>query len=227
MGHSWSAIYFQEKFISEGIDADFAPYALDHVALQPQLDGYNVTIPYKEQIIPLLEGLDPIAQEIGAVNVVKTFPKTIGYNTDWLGFITSIRNLIRPTDKHALILGTGGAAKAVHYGLKVLGIHSQFVSRTARSGLLTYEDINREIIEANTIIVNATPVGMFPHVNECPKIPYVYLTERHLLFDCIYNPPLTKFLSQGEAHGCRTMNGLEMLHLQADAAWKIWNSNIE
>lgn len=196
------------------------------MALQPQLDGYSVTIPYKEQIIPLLTQVDAVAREIGAVNVVRTHPVPTGYNTDWLGFAASIRPLLRSADKQALILGTGGAAKAVRYGLETLGIQSLFVSRTAQAGQLTYQDLTRNVMTAHTVIVNATPVGMYPHVDECPDIPYQYLSDQHLLFDCIYNPTETLFLTRGKAHGCRTENGLRMLHLQAEEAWKIWNTNL-
>lgn len=222
MGHSWSATYFNEKFAREGIEADYVLYPIEHVMLQPQLDGYSVTIPYKEQIIPLLHALDPVAREIGAVNVVKTYPQPTGYNTDWIGFVASIRPLLQPSDRQALILGTGGAAKAVRYGLHTLGIQSQFVSRTSRPGCITYDDIDNEVMSSHTIIVNATPVGMFPHVNQCPDIPYELLSNQHVLFDCIYNPLQTLFLTRGAEHHCRTMNGLKMLHIQAETAWEIW-----
>lgn len=180
-------------------------------------DGYSVTIPYKEAILPYLNSLDPVAEAIGAVNVVKG---NRGYNTDWIGFSRSIQPLLTPRDKHALVLGTGGAAKAVVYALRQLGLTSEMVSRTHG---LRYEDLNAEDMQRWQVIVNCTPVGMWPETEACPEIPYAGLTPEHLLFDCIYNPEETLFLRYGRERGARTMNGKEMLLLQADEAWKIWN----
>ena len=224
---SFSAKYFNEKFTTSGIDAEYSlyPTSAKEMAVQAQkmmdtLDGFNVTIPYKQAIIPYLDGLDETAETIGAVNVVC---KHIGYNTDCLGFMNSIRPLLREYDQKALVLGTGGASKAVCYGLRKLGITPTLVSRTPKGEILGYKDITPDIMAENTIIVNCTPLGMYPDTNACPSIPYEYISARHLLFDCIYNPAETLFLQNGKAHGATIKNGLEMLHGQAKEAWKIWN----
>ena len=169
------------------------------------------------------------AKEIGAVNVIKFIRnpqnelKLVGYNSDVIGFMQSIQPLLKPYHQKALILGTGGASKAVIYGLRKLGILSTFVSRTKKEGMLTYEELTPEIMRAHTVIVNSTPVGMFPHTDACPAIPYEYLTSQHLLFDLVYNPDETLFMKKGAAQGAVTKNGLEMLELQAIGAWNIWN----
>lgn len=185
------------------------------------LDGMNVTLPYKQVIIPFLDRLDETAEAIGAVNVVH---QRIGYNTDCSGFMESIKPLLRPEDKQALVLGTGGASKAACYGLRKLGVVPTLVSRTPREGMLGYDDLNEEVMNRHTIIVNCTPLGMLPDVDSCPPIPYEHLSARHLLFDCVYNPEETLFLSKGKAQGARIKNGMEMLYGQAKAAWKIWES---
>jgi shikimate dehydrogenase len=190
----------------------------------PDLAGLNVTIPYKETVIPYLHSLDDAAKAIGAVNTITIENKKLkGYNTDYLGFTQSIQPLLLPTDTHALILGTGGSAKAVAYALQLLGISHQSVSRNPKEGELAYQDLTASIIQQHQIIVNCTPTGMFPNIDDCPPIPYEGLTDKHLLFDLIYNPPETVFLQKGTAVGARTKNGLEMLHLQADEAWHIWS----
>ena len=217
LGHSFSAEYFREKIAREGADAVYVPLEIATIdALPTNWDGYSVTIPYKEAILPYLSELDDTARAIGAVNVVKGRK---GYNTDWIGFVKSIRPLLLPTDRKALVLGTGGAAKAVVYGLKQLGIEAETVSR--HKGL-TYADLKAEAMQEWQVIVNCTPVGMWPKTDECPQIPYEGLTEAHLLFDCIYNPEETQFLRHGRERGARTKNGMEMLLRQADEAWKIW-----
>lgn len=185
------------------------------------LDGMNVTLPYKQAIIPFLDRLDETAEAIGAVNVVH---QRIGYNTDCLGFMESIKPLLRPEDKQALVLGTGGASKAACYGLRKLGVVPTLVSRTPREGMLGYDDLNEEVMNRHTVIVNCTPLGMLPDVDSCPPIPYERLSARHLLFDCVYNPEETLFLSKGKAQGAKIKNGMEMLYGQAKAAWKIWES---
>ena len=224
--HSFSARYFTDKFMRENIDADFRLFPISDIALVTplltQLDGFNVTLPYKQAIIPYLSGIDSVAAHIGAVNVVHA---QRGYNTDWIGFTQSIQPMLTEKDTHALILGTGGVSRAVTYALRQLGITTLFVSRQARSGSITYADITSDIIQQHTIIVNCTPLGMYPHTQSCPAIPYQLLTSNHLLFDCVYNPEKTLFLQQGEKQGARTQNGLQMLYRQADAAWQIWNSN--
>ena len=227
--HSFSAKYFSEKFAREGIDAEFCLYPLDKgewtkgerlKELLDSLDGFNVTMPYKQAIIPYLERLDETAQAVGAVNVVH---EGVGYNTDCIGFMESIRPLLRATDRQALVLGTGGASKAVCYGLRQLGICPTLVSRRPSEGMLGYEELTQEVMSAHTVIVNCTPLGMLPNVNSCPDIPYKYLSARHLLYDCVYNPEESLFLQKGKAQGATVKNGMEMLIGQAQAAWKIWN----
>jgi len=184
------------------------------------LDGFNVTLPYKQTIIPFLDRLDETAQAIGAVNVVY---KRVGYNTDCLGFTESIKPLLRAYDSKALVLGTGGASKAACYGLRKLGITPTLVSRNPKEGQLGYKDLSPEIMAEHTIIVNCTPLGMYPDVNSCPDIPYELISARHLLFDCVYNPEETLFLQKGKAQGATIQNGIGMLYGQAKEAWKIWN----
>ena len=224
---SFSAKYFNEKFATESIDAEYSLYPVQTGELQSvignlseTLDGFNVTLPYKQTIIPYLERLDETAQAIGAVNVVY---QHVGYNTDCLGFIESLRAIVREFDQKALVLGTGGASKAVCYGLRKLGITPTLVSRTPKEGMLGYNDLTEEVMATHTIIVNCTPLGMFPEIEVCPDIPYERLSARHLLFDCIYNPEVTRFLQKGQAQGATIKNGMEMLVGQAKAAWKIWN----
>ena len=225
--HSFSAKYFNEKFAAEKIDAEYSLYPTKVESLESKveslldsLDGFNVTLPYKQAIIPFLDRLDETAEVIGAVNVVH---QRIGYNTDCLGFMESIKPLLRPEDKQALVLGTGGASKAACYGLRKLGVVPTLVSRTPRENMLGYDDLNEDIMNRHTVIVNCTPLGMLPDVDSCPQIPYQLLSARHLLFDCVYNPEETLFLSKGKAQGATIKNGIEMLYGQAKAAWKIWN----
>ncbi|MCQ2348248.1 MAG: shikimate dehydrogenase [Paludibacteraceae bacterium] len=229
VAQSFSARYFTDKFIREGIDAQYERYELaqieDIVPYLERLDGFNVTIPYKQAILPYLSGLDDTAREIGAVNVVNK--AHIGYNTDCIGFMNSIRPLLCETNRYALILGTGGAAKAVHYGLKQLGLQTVYVSRTPNKDTgdttIGYDALTEDIIRQHTVIVNCTPLGMWPKMDACAPIPYQYLSSAHLLYDCVYNPEQTLFLQQGAQQGARTCNGLGMLYGQAEAAWKIWN----
>ena len=224
--HSFSAKYFNEKFAAEQIDAEYSLYPMKELTnesmreLMQSLNGFNVTLPHKQAVIPYLDGLDDTAESIGAVNVVY---QRIGYNTDCIGFMDSLRPLLRAYDKKALVLGTGGASKAVCYGLKKLGITPTLVSRTPKEGMLAYNALNDEIMKAHTVIVNCTPLGMLPDVDSCPAIPYELITAQHLLFDCVYNPEETLFLRKGKAQGALTMNGMEMLVGQAKAAWRIWN----
>lgn len=229
--HSFSAKYFNEKFATEHIEAEYSlfPTKADSLKmtvdrLLDTLDGFNVTLPYKQTIIPYLDRLDETAQAIGAVNVVH---QHVGYNTDCLGFMESIRPLIRDFDKQALVLGTGGASKAVCYGLRKLGISPTLVSRTPKDGMLGYSDLTEEVMVSHTIIVNCTPLGMLPDTGSCPNIPYEMLSAQHLLYDCIYNPEVTLFLQKGQAQGCTIKNGMEMLYGQAKAAWKIWSDGVK
>ena len=225
--HSFSARYFNEKFATEHIDAEYSLYPMKGLTgermneLMDHLAGFNVTLPHKQAVIPFLERLDETAQAIGAVNVVHN---RVGYNTDCLGFIDSIRPLLREYDRKALVLGTGGASKAVCYGLRKLGVQPTLVSRTPKEGMLGYEDLNEIVMEEHTVIVNCTPLGMLPDVDSCPAIPYEMITARHLLFDCVYNPEETLFLHKGKAQGATIRNGMEMLTGQAKAAWEIWNN---
>ena len=228
--HSFSAKFFNEKFATQHIDAEYSLYPIEKDEwmkgervkdLLNSLDGFNVTLPYKQAIIPFLDRLDETAEVIGAVNVVH---KHIGYNTDCIGFMDSIRPLLRDYDRQALVLGTGGASKAVCYGLNKLGIIPTLVSRTPKDGQLGYNELTQEIMATHTVIVNCTPLGMLPDVDSCPAIPYAAISARHLLFDCVYNPEETLFLSKGKAQGAKIHNGIEMLYGQARAAWQIWNS---
>ena len=229
--HSFSAKYFNEKFKREQIDAEYSLYPIQEESLKSKveslldtLDGMNVTMPYKQAIIPYLERLDETAKAVGAVNVIH---KRVGYNTDCLGFIDSIRPLLRESDKKALVLGTGGASKAVCYGLRTLGVIPTLVSRTPKEGMLGYEDLTAEVMEEYTVIVNCTPLGMAPEEDTYPLLPYEMITARHLLFDCVYNPEVTLFLQKGRAQGAVIRNGMEMLYGQAKAAWKIWNEGMK
>ena len=226
--HSFSAKYFSEKFEREGIEAEYSLYPVGIEDLRfkiedlfNRLDGMNVTMPYKQTIIPYLDRLDETAEAVGAVNVVH---KRIGYNTDCIGFMESIKPLLRATDRKALVLGTGGASKAVCYGLKQLGIAPTLVSRTPKDGMIGYNDLTEAVMTEHTIIVNCTPLGMVPDTESYPPIPYERISARHLLFDCIYNPEETVFLDKGRAQGAKTQNGIEMLYGQAKAAWAIWES---
>ncbi len=236
LGHSFSRNYFNNKFADEKIDAEYVNFEIPSIQdfrrvieENPNIYGLNVTIPYKQQVIPYLDELDADAEEIGAVNVIKFIReagqklKLVGYNSDVVGFMGSIKPLLKPHHREALILGTGGASKAIVYGLRKLGISSVFVSRTKKEGMLTYDELTPEIMQEFTVIINCTPVGMFPHTDACPALPYECLTGKHLLFDLIYNPEETLFMKKGAAQGAITKNGLEMLLLQAIGAWSIWN----
>ena len=224
--HSFSAKYFNEKFATEKIEAEYSLFPMKELTservneLMDSLDGFNVTLPHKQAIIPFLDRLDETAEVIGAVNVVH---KRIGYNTDCLGFMTSIRPLLRDFDRKALVLGTGGASKAVCYGLRKLGITPTLVSRTPKEGMFGYEELNAEIMDTHSIIVNCTPLGMYPDIDSCPPIPYTLISAQHLLFDCVYNPEETLFLRKGKEQGATIQNGIGMLIGQAKEAWKIWN----
>ncbi len=230
MGHSFSAKYFLGKFAREGIEAEYKLYPLENITdvtplLQDQdFVGLNVTLPYKTTIIPYLDALDATAQAIGAVNVIaREDGRWIGYNTDCIGFEDSLCDVLdNAIMRRALILGTGGASKAVAYVLQKHGIDYQFVSRRVGQEL-HYDALTIEKIREIKLIVNCTPLGMYPDVNSCPPIPYEGLTSEHLLYDLVYNPEQTLFLRKGAAMGTRTRNGLMMLYKQADAAWQLWN----
>lgn len=236
LGHSFSRSFFTEKFAQEGIDAEYLNFDIDSIEQlpqlleeHPQLCGFNVTIPYKQQVMQYLDELSDEAREIGAVNVVRVMrssDNTVlkGFNSDIIGFMDSIRPLLKPHHRRALILGTGGASKAIRVGLERLGLEWRYVSRTARDGQFTYADITPEVLEEYTVIVNCSPLGMSPRIDSCPELPYRSLTSQHLLYDLVYNPEQTLFMRQGRRQGATVKNGLEMLHLQALASWKFWNS---
>ena len=236
MGHSFSKNYFNEKFENESIDAKYINFEIPRIEdlaevldTNPELKGLNVTIPYKEKVLSYLDFISPEATAIGAVNVIKVEHKgkqtTLkGYNSDVIGFTRSIEPLIEACHKKALILGTGGASKAVDYGLKSLGLETVFVSRFERPGTIQYDKITPEVIKEYNVIVNCTPVGMYPHVDECPKLPYESMDSHTLLYDLIYNPDMTLFMKNGKKHGATVKNGLEMLLLQAFASWDFWHN---
>lgn len=231
LGHSFSRAFFTEKFLREGIDAEYVNFEIpsagmltDVVRSNPDLRGLNVTLPHKEAVIPLLDELTDEAREIGAVNVVRVRDgKLKGYNSDIIGFMDSIRPLLQPWHRHALVLGTGGASRAIRVGLQRLGLDWTYVSRTPADGRLTYHDLTPEVMAHYQVIVNCSPVGMYPKVDACPDIPYQLLTARHLLYDLVYNPEETLFLRRGAEQGAAVKNGLEMLHLQALASWRFWH----
>ena len=237
LGHSFSRIFFTEKFAKEGIDAQYLNFEIPSIEEfpniiknNPTLKGLNVTIPYKQQVMQYLDDISEEAKAIGAVNVVKCQLSTVncqlhltGYNSDVIGFVDSIKPLLKPHHKKALILGTGGASKAIRYGLeKKLGMKTLFVSRSAREGMITYEEVTAEVLKEYEVIVNCSPVGMYPHVDECPALPYEAMNENNLLYDLVYNPLETLFMKKGAAQGATVKNGLEMLHLQAIASWEFW-----
>ncbi len=233
LGHSFSKGFFTEKFARESIDAQYLNFEIPDVVMlpdvlrnNPELRGLNVTLPHKQVVIPLLDEMSEEAMEIGAVNVIRVRNgKLKGFNSDIIGFTNSIKPLLMPHHKKALILGTGGASKAIRVGLNRLGIEWTYVSRSPREGMITYEDITAETLQAYTVIVNCSPVGMFPNVAQAPEIPYDCLSDKHLLFDLVYNPEETLFMKKGREQGATVKNGLEMLHLQAVASWDFWNGD--
>ena len=236
LGHSFSISYFNQKFQDEGIDAvyenfeiptiDALPEVLDS---NPNLRGLNVTIPYKEKVLPFLDSVSPEARAIGAVNVIRVTHqgnsiKLKGFNSDVIGFTQSIEPMLdKKWHKKALILGTGGASKAIDYGLRNLGLETVFVSRYERPGTIQYTSITPEVIEEYNVIVNCTPLGMYPKTEEYPLLPYEAMNQHTILYDLIYNPDVTLFMKRGAQYGAQTKNGLEMLLLQAFASWEFWN----
>jgi shikimate dehydrogenase len=235
LGHSFSKKYFSEKFANEQISGFsyelFELRAISELPIllkaHPNLIGLNVTIPYKTSIIPYLHKLDETAQLIGAVNTIKISPDGTlhGYNTDWVGFRDSLKGFIR--NEHiakALILGTGGSAKAVMAALSKLGIAALFVSRRQGNGVLTYADLNEDIMTKHRLIVNCTPLGMYPKTDSMPDLPIQWLKPQHFVYDLIYNPELTLLMQMAASKGAHVKNGYEMLVLQAEAAWQIWNT---
>lgn len=233
ISYSFSRAYFAEKFKAEKLPHSYVNFDLqtieeleDIILKTSNLKGLNVTIPYKEEVIPLLHKLDKRAQAIGAVNTIKISKtqKLTGYNTDYYGFKNSLKPHLRKQHKNALILGTGGASKAIAYALKKLKINYNYVSRSKQEHVkFLYSDLTDDIISSHTIIINCTPIGTFPNSNACPDLPYNSITDKHILYDLIYNPEQTKFLKCGASKGAQTINGLEMLKLQAEKSWNIWN----
>ncbi len=234
ISYSFSRKYFSDKFEKENIEGiSYENFDIEDISLLQYilentegLKGFNVTIPYKRSVIPYLNKLDRKAKAIGAVNTIRVTKKgrLIGYNTDCYGFIKSIEPNLKKYHKKALILGTGGASKAVIYALKKKHIKCHYVSRTASKKIkYTYDDLNEDIISKYQIIINCTPLGTFPNVDNCPDIPYGAINNKHILFDLIYNPSETKFLRLGKEKGATIINGQNMLELQAEKAWSIWN----
>lgn len=233
LSHSFSKGFFSEKFSLENIeDAQYENYPIDSIDLftslwenNSNLNGLNVTIPYKKAVIPFLQYPSTVVESIQACNCIRLYDGALyGYNTDVIGFEQSLLPYLKSQHQKALILGTGGAAAAVEWVLTKLGISYQFVSRTESKGGLTYESLDASIISAHTLLINTSPVGMYPNVDEAPVLPYDALTDQHHLYDLVYNPTQTKFLALGASQGATTQNGLEMLHIQANASWEIWNS---
>ena len=236
LGHSFSKKYFEEKFTNLKIEATFSNFETSDLSeFFTKMDfslyfGFSVTIPHKEKIIDYLDELDISAKETQSVNVIKVIstddkPLLKGYNTDIYGFKKSIKPLLKDYHKNALILGSGGSSKSVRYVLTKLGIDYTFVSRTPSGNKsIRYTELDKNIIARNKLIINTTPLGMFPEIEKCPQIPYEFIGNEHLLFDLTYNPEETTFLKKGKERGAEIKNGLEMLHLQAERAWEIWSS---
>ena len=237
--HSLSKSYFEQKFAKEKIEnVSYESFSTEAsrllmflIEMEKSLVGFNITFPYKRDIIPYLDSVSEIAQEVRSVNVVKIDrssvpPKFLGYNTDILGFEQSLLEHIKPKHRSALILGTGGAARSAAYVLKKLNIDYQYVSREAKPDVLTYETLDKKTIEDNLLIINATPLGMLPDVDTCPPIDYTAIGKNHFLFDMVYNPAQTLFLKNGKKNGAKTKNGYDMLCYQAEESWKIWNEEV-
>lgn len=235
LSHSFSKKFFSEKFSREGIeDAQYELYPIENIEQFPSLIeslpamvGLNVTIPYKEQVMRYLDELSDVVADTGACNCICIRKgKLVGYNTDVIGFEKSLLKKLNQTHKKALVLGTGGAAKAVHYVLRKLNIAYVEVSRTPSTTAISYEQVDAEVLKSHTLVINTTPLGMHPHVDSFPAIPYAALTADHYLFDLVYNPAKTLFLKKGEECGAATENGADMLVDQAEASWEIWNEKI-
>ena len=234
LGHSFSVTYHNQRFADEGINAKYVNFEIPNIeqlievlSSNPELKGLNVTIPYKEKVMEYLDYISPEARAIGAVNVIRVVHEGTkivlrGYNSDVIGFVQSIEPIIESYHKKALVLGTGGASKAICYGLKSLGIEPVLVSRYERPGTIQYASITPDVVKEYNVIVNCTPLGMFPKTNECPALPYEAMDEKNILYDLIYNPDETLFIRKGAERGAAVKNGLEMLLLQAFASWEFW-----
>ncbi|MEY4661087.1 MAG: hypothetical protein RLZZ42_1039 [Bacteroidota bacterium] len=233
LSHSFSKRYFSDKFQREGLqEFTYELFPISEISALPELfrehptlEGINVTIPYKEQVIPYLDELSPVVKEIGACNCIRIRNgKLTGFNTDVIGFEQTLSRKLMPHHRNALVLGTGGAAKAVHYVLRQKSIPFVQIGRTKRGEVLDYAAITPELLLSHTLIINTTPLGMYPNVHEAPDLPYECLTPMHYLYDLVYNPERTIFLQKGEELGAAIENGADMLVIQADASWDIWNS---
>jgi len=238
LDHSWSKEYFHQKFIRENFsDCVYENFQLDDlenlrelILSDHELCGLNVTIPYKLEIMDYVDITDPVAEAVQAVNCIKitrngNIINLTGYNTDTIAFRESLKPLLRKENRKALVLGTGGSSRAVCHALKDLHIEYTLVSRKEKAGAMTHAELDRRFITDHEIIINATPVGMFPNNDQYPLLPYQYITSQHLLYDLTYNPEETLFLKKGRETGAQVKNGLEMLHLQAELSWEIWNSS--
>ncbi len=236
LGHSFSISYFNQKFQDENIDAVYENYEIPSIdelpevlSSNPELKGINVTIPYKEKVLPFLDSISPEARAIGAVNVIRVSHKgnkTLlkGYNSDVIGFTKSIEPMLdKKLHQKALILGTGGASKAIDYGLRNLGLETVFVSRYERPGTIQYKNITPEVVKEYNVIINCTPIGMYPKTEVCPELPYEAMDNHTILYDLIYNPDETLFMKRGAEYGANVKNGLEMLLLQAFSSWEFWH----
>lgn len=231
--YSFSRNYFRNKFENEDIAAVYRNFDLSNlekfpqeIKKYPELSGLNVTTPYKEQVMQFLDRLDPVAREIGAVNTIKfeEDDSLKGYNTDYFGFMEAIKPFLNDHHKNALIMGTGGASKAVAYGLNKLGLEFNYVSRNPSDGAFPYQELTEELMAHFTVIINCTPLGTFPNITSFPPLPVQHLTPRHLIFDLVYNPPVTALMKLGLEKGCRVLNGEQMLIRQAERSWEIWNA---
>lgn len=233
LSHSFSQGFFTEKFLKENINnAVYTNYPMEHLdsfntlwEQNPELEGLNVTIPHKKAVIPFLDKPSTVVKCIQACNCIRKFEGALyGYNTDVIGFEKSLLPFLKPHHSHALILGTGGAAAAVEWVLNKLSIKYHLVSRTSTSHTLSYAQLTPEIIATHTLIINTSPLGMFPNVDQAPTIPYSAIGKEHHLYDLIYNPAATLFMKKGALQGASTQNGLAMLHIQAVESWAIWNA---
>jgi shikimate dehydrogenase len=231
--HSFSKKYFTQKFQDEGIqDCVYENFELDTIEhlstilkVHADLRGLNVTIPYKKEVLSFLYYKNEIVEAVGACNCIKIENgKLYGYNTDVIGFQKSLQTFLKPHHTKALVLGTGGSSGAVQYALTQLGIEYILVSRQTGANTITYSELDKTILKIHNVVINTTPVGMFPNMDAAPDVPYQYITSQHLLFDLIYNPEKTLFLQKGEEQGATIANGYEMLLLQAEESWRIWNS---
>jgi shikimate dehydrogenase len=232
---SFSQKYFTQRFENEKIDAQYLNFSIESIGEFPEilddnesLEGLNVTIPYKEKVIPFINELDSIAQKVGAVNLIKigerkSKPYLIGSNSDVYGFKQSLKPFLKPHHTNALILGTGGASKAVRYVLKELGISYKLVSRKPKTDWLTYSDITPQLLKDSPLIINTTPLGMFPNIDGCPTLPFEAINGNHLVFDMVYNPLQTILLKKSADAGANTLNGYQMLILQAEKSWEYWS----